>query len=225
MGNHETVRLMTPGQFKELQAAVTEQIPSDLSFDRVLRGSELPAEVINEWIGFYQKIGIEVDLSGLILPDYEKGFDRLLVIPKGLTLNPVWAACQKVFDGKTWSAYGNDLDGNVPTNDRVPTTSYAIRVRDRVEADEELKNLSANDLSKKKIAGITLLERLVYEQKYFHETGGHLDLSNWTLCSGSRHSGGLVPDVHWYSDVKLYVNWCSPGNHDARLRARAVVSA
>ena len=242
MGNPETVREMTAGQHKELMAAVIEQFPTDITFTRaqqligrkrtigeeiarVLRGSELPAEVIADWTAFYQKIDIEVDLTGLVLPDYEKGFDRLIVIPRGLTLNPVWAACQKVFAGKTWSAYGDDLDASVPVNDRMSTASYAIRVRERVEADEELKNLSANDLKKKKIAGITLLERLVYGLKYFDETGNHLDRENRTLCSGSRRSGGDVPDVDLDSDGRVHVGWYNPSGSDDNLRARSVVSA
>lgn len=241
MGNLETVRLMTTGQFKELQAAVIEQLPPDLTFDRanlligrkrwigreiarILRGSELPDEVIAEWQAFYRKLGLEVDLSGLVLPDYEKGFDRLLVIPKGLTLNRIWAICRERFGGKVWSWCGDDLDSNVPINDRSSIDSYAIRVRDRVEADEELKSLSANDLKKKKIPGITLLERLVYELKYFDETGDHLDLENWTLCTGSRYSDSDVPDVYWDSDGGLGVDWAGPGLQYDDLRARAVVS-
>ncbi|MEK7138056.1 MAG: hypothetical protein AAB787_00965 [Patescibacteria group bacterium] len=241
MGNPETVQMMTAGQHKDLMAAVIEQFPTDITFTRaqqligrkrtigeeiarILRGSEMPAEVIAEWTAFYKKLNIEVDLTGLVLPDYEKGHDRLIVIPKGLTLNQVWAACQKVFGGKIWSAYGDDLDSSVPTNDRVPTTSYAIRVRERVEADEELKNLSANDLKKKKIDGVTLLERLVYGLKYFDETGNHLDRENWTLCTGSRDSDGSVPYVYLSSGGEVRVYWCHPGGSDDGLRARSVVS-
>lgn len=241
MGNLETVRLITARQYRELMAAVIEQFPTDITFARaqqligrkriigeeiarILRGSELPTGVIAEWTAFYQKVGIEVDLTGLVLPDYEKGLDRLLVIPKGLTLNQFWAACQKLFGGKTWSAYGDDLDANVPTNDRVSTVSYAIRVRERVEADEELKNMSANDLKKKKIASITLLERLVYGSKYFDETGQHLDRKNATLCAGSRYSDGNVPYVCLNSDGRVCVGWYDPNASDVFLRTRSVVS-
>ena len=246
MLNHETVRPATPDQRKEVLASVIQQVilqfPDDLSFvraqqligrkkqvgegiARILRGGENPVEVITEWQDFYKQLGIEVDLSGVVVPDYQDGFSRVLVIPQGLTLNRVWAVCRERFASKCWSWCGDDLDVNVPTNDRVSTASYAIRVRDRVEADEELKNLSANDLKKKKIAGITLLERLIYELKYFSETGKHLDLVNWTLCTGSRDSGGHVPYVDWRSDDKLRVYWYGPGNSDDDLRARAVVSA
>ena len=58
---------------------------------------------------------------------------------------------------------------------------YAIRVRDRVEADEELKNRSARDLQQQGILGITIEEREIFELKYFTETGQHLDIVNWTL--------------------------------------------
>jgi hypothetical protein len=41
-------------------------------------------------------------------------------------------------------------------------------------------------LAARNIRGHYLLERLLYELKYFAETGKHLDIDNLTLCSGSR---------------------------------------
>lgn len=91
------------------------------------------------------------------------------------------------------------------------------------EADEDLKNKSANDLEKEGIPGITLRERLLYELAYFNKTGQHLDVKNVTLCAGSRDSGGRVPRVRWGSD-ELYVRWYAPGSRGDDLRSRRAVS-
>ncbi len=110
-----------------------------------------------------------------------------------------------------------ELDKQFPPPKKL-TTRYFKKV---VEADEELKNLSADDLKEKGIEGITLRERLLLELQYVAETGKHLDLTNWTLCSGSRYSDGVVPDVSW-GGGKLNVNWNNSSNRNDYLRSRAV---
>ena len=92
-----------------------------------------------------------------------------------------------------------------------------------VEADEDMKNLSANDLKEKGIVGITLRERLIMELQYYHETGNHLDIENWTLCSDSRYADGDVPYAYWYVG-NVSIRWCSPRSRLDNLRARRAVS-
>ncbi|MDP3726295.1 MAG: hypothetical protein Q8R36_03810 [bacterium] len=122
--------------------------------------------------------------------------------------------CKKLFP--VYSYYGDeqlDEDFSVP---KKSTTHY---FRDVVEADEELANKSANDLKTSGIKGITLRERLIYELAYFTETGKHLDIANWTLCSGSRYPDGHVPRVGWcYGE--LDVGWYDPAHACGGLRAR-----
>ncbi|MBU1159674.1 hypothetical protein KKD04_00640, partial [Patescibacteria group bacterium] len=103
--------------------------------------------------------------------------------------------------------------------------AYAIRVRNVVEADEEFKNLSANQLKEQNIPGITLEERLIYEIKFFKETGKHLDIQNITLCAGSRYVDGDVPYVRWSPSYgELRVLWYVPGPRNDYLCARQAVS-
>ncbi|MBI2033910.1 MAG: hypothetical protein HYT13_02315 [Candidatus Liptonbacteria bacterium] len=109
------------------------------------------------------------------------------------------------------------------TSDRKADKDYCIWVRDRVEADEELKNKSANDLKRENIPGITLEERLLYELKFFDETGKHLDVQKITLCAGSRTPYGSVPSVYWH-DGEVSVFWYFPDNRDGGIRVRAAVS-
>lgn len=191
----------------------------------IRRGGREIGSLAVEWQNFYQKyFNLTVDFSGVKVPPSNPGFDRVIYVAQGLTLNQVYQACEARF--KCWSYY-NDLNKAVSTNDRTPEKSYAIRIRDRQEADEELRNLSANQLKEKGISGITLLERLILELKYYDETGKHLDVENITLCSGSRHADGDVPWVDWFprwDGDRLYVYWYDPDGARGDLRSRQAVS-
>jgi len=175
----------------------------------------------DRWTKIYQKFfGLDCDFSQVRIPERQPGFDRLIVVAKGLTLNQVYDVCAKHFPCK---CYNDNLDKTIPHNDRKPNQTYAIWVRDRVEADEELKNLSADQLKEQNIQGITLLERMIYELKYWDETGKHLDIHNWTLCSGSRFTDGYVPFAYWL-DNYFKISWDDSLSLRGNLRARAAVS-
>lgn len=124
--------------------------------------------------------------------------------------------CRKYF--KVYSWYDDEqLDKDFPPvkSDRTFAPN--------IEADETYANQSAEDV--KDLPGITLRERLLMELGYFQKTGKHLDVDNITLCSGSRHSGGCVPDVDWSSDdQRLYVGWYYPTSRYSSLRARVAVT-
>ncbi len=209
---NETVRKVTEPQFKDLHATLLQCIPADLSFDDA-----------QEWRQFYRdEFGMDCDFSQIRFPEHRDGFDRLLIIPEGLTAECVFQQCKQRFN--CWKFTDSSLEHAVPTNDRNPANgSYAIWLRDRVEADEELADKSANDLKAAGIQGVTLIERLLLELKYFKETGKHLDINNWTLCSGSRYSGGNVPFVYWGGD-ELSVYWYHPDYSSDDLRSREVCS-
>src|SRR3989344_2224068 len=176
------------------------------------------------WLSLYRAIGITLDPSQVKIPERKSGFDRLIVVSKGMTPQKAFDLCTARFGGKTRKYTSESLNSVVPTSDRTADKGpYAVWVRDLQEADEELKNLSATMLTEQSIAGITLTERLLLEIAYHQETKQHLDTGNWTLCSGSRYSGGGVPDVLW-GDDELEVLWNCSDNRHSRLRSRAVVT-
>lgn len=176
--------------------------------------------LLREWQSFWLELGVESDFSSLVVPLRQKGFDRLLVVPQGMTPNKLYDLCQNQFPCRR---YMDDLDQIKSV--RTPDKDYAVWVRGGQEADEELKNLSANDLQKKGVLGITIEERLVFEAKFFKETGEHLDKETITLCSGSRSPDGHVPGVCWYQAYgRILVFWCNPENRRDGLRSRAAVS-
>lgn len=234
--NRQTV--LTAGQMRELICAVQEGIPANIGADvaqywigrkkklaaeikNILVGTNSYADLISDWENFYRDLGTNCDLSGVAIPDDPGGFERVIIVATGITPQTAYDLCVKNFQ---CLKYAEKNLGEIMSSDRSAKNGpYAIRVRNRVEADEELKNLSANQLKTQSVAGITLEERLVYEIKYFKETGKHLDIKNITLCAGSRDGDGDVPIVDW-SGGEMRVRWYY---HDVRgdfLRSREAVS-
>lgn len=200
------------------------------NFDSLLlntEGSEVSIDddtnrQVNFWKAFYKThFGIDLDMSEVKIPARQGGFGWLVVVAQGISLNQVWEICRKQFD--CWKYTDSDLESIMQESECGPAQTTTARwFRDRIEADEEMKNLSAQQLSEQNIAGITLMERLLLELKVFSETGKHLDHRNWTLCSGSRYSGGCVPGVRWNDDW-LGVSWRGVGFALSDLRSRVAV--
>jgi hypothetical protein len=181
-------------------------------------------EMVSDQEAFYRsKFGMWRDFSKVTIPLCPEGFDRLIIVPEGMTAHIVYDQCSQLFP--CWKYTDRSLDEAVPENERDPKNgTYAIWVRDRQEADVEHKNKSADQIMREELTTETLLERLLHELVYFKETGQHLDIENVTLCAGSRDSNGDVPSVHWSGD-ELEVSWCDPVDADDVLRAREVVAA
>ena len=191
---------------------------------RLVEATPTLQDMLADWANFYKEVfGLELDLSGITIPDRKSGFDRLLVIAQGMTPQRLFDKCKELFPSGKYT--DKNLDEVIKSDRASLSGHYAIWVRDCQEADEENKNLSANDLKKRNSVEITLEERMLYELKFFKETGKHLDEKNATLCAGSRDSGGCIPSVYWLSDDrKVYVDWYNPGDRSDDLRSRSAVS-
>lgn len=177
-----------------------------------------------EWTRFYQQVfGITVDLSGVSIPADPGGFGWVLFVIKELTYNSVYEKCCDLFAS---SSFYGDLDSaiNMEKEERTAGNGpYAVRFRNRVEADEENKNLSANILAERQTQNITLLEAMLMELWYYWRTGGsHLNFVNWVLCAGSRYHYGNIPYVRRRSD-EFRVDYCHPGNARDLIRSRSAV--
>lgn len=187
---------------------------------------ELDIEKLKKgWEGFYRDtFKIEADFSQVEIPEKREGFEKLIIMAKGLTP-------QKLFDKlkelcPVWKYTNDDLDKIIISDRSAKEKAYAIWVRDRIEADEEHKNKSANGIKKEKIIAETLEERLLQEIEFFKRTGEHLDVKNVTLCAGSHHSAGNVPRVFFASDDgKVSVLWYDPDSHNDHLCVREAVCA
>jgi len=169
------------------------------------------------WRKFYQKFfSLDVNVADAHIPDMPaEGNWRLLIIARGLTLNQVYDRMSKAF--KCWK-YADDLDASVTKNARDAKETYAIWVRVGVEPDEKYLDKSANQADPDMKIGMTLLEIV-----YFDETGKHLDIVGWTLCTGSRYADGKVPYVYLVDD-KVRVGWSYPDHSGPRFGLREAVS-
>jgi hypothetical protein len=182
---------------------------------------------VKRWRNQYKTLyRMNPDFSNLHIPtSHIAGFDRLIVVAKGLTHQKWVQTARSIHEV---SIYNDDLDSVITTNDRSPRDRpYGVWIRDRQEADEELAGKSAKVLASEEIGSITLLERLVAGTDYLFDSRHmcHMDNENITLCAGSRNSDGSVPYVYWSSDFrKVCVLYYFPSFSFPRLRARAVVS-
>ena len=107
------------------------------------------------------------------------------------------------------------------------THSYIVRVRANweAEADEDMKNLSANDIENKKLNVLMFRERWLLGTFLFWLTGEHLDRESVTLA-GSRFRDGGVPVVGFISsDGGVGVGGYHPDGRDDDVRSRQAVSA
>jgi len=180
-------------------------------------------EIREQWINFYKThFNWTVDFSRVLIPQKPKETGwTLLIIAKGLTCNKIYEIWSKLF--KCWR-YTNDLDKEV-TSIRTSSDHYAIWVRDREEPDTEFLGKSTKESDPEMKIGMTLLERIFLESKYFAETGKHLDIKGVTFCSGSRNSGGYVPRVYWDPyDQSVHVCWWNVFSSYSGFGVRRAVS-
>ena len=206
-------------------------------FRRVREGSLEPSMVVRklqdiieeknlsqftDWQIFYKKLfGSDYDFSNIRIPERPQGNWRLLIIVD-ILLEQLYAKCKELFPCWRWT--NDNFDKIVTENERdAKKGPYAIWVEDTIEADENLKNHSANDIKKQGITTETLAERLIHELKFFDEAGKHLDIKNITLCAGSLYFDGNVPVVCW-SVGEMGVNWYDSGDAYNILRPRQAVS-
>ena len=188
---------------------------------RTRRSNPYFDEVCDYWSELWRThLGIKnPDFSGITPFTAHPGY-RPLIIPKHerITAQRLYDICRERFN--CWKYTSSSLDDVVVMNTRDPRKGFYVAwFRDRVEADEELSNLSATELEKRKIPGITLLEREVMEYDYFNRTNGHLDIDSMTICPGSRYLCGDLPRARWDGE-KFFIHWFFTDRASPILRSR-----
>lgn len=151
----------------------------------------------------------------------------------GLVMAPFMSRRQWLYDlgkerfgGAVWKYSDESLDELIASDERDPKDgAYAFFCRDRVEADEEHKNKSYDQIHAAAIKGMTWAERWNLGLWFHYKTGQHLDINSWTLCTGSLYRGGGVPSVKLNGAGKVGVRWCGQANALDSLRSREVVLA
>lgn len=234
---------ITASQMKKLVSLLTGVIPSDLPSELAKRlidnrrdlEKTLKKILLNKidnpeiaginWSVVYDLLDMQKEykfFNGNF--DYVKGGTEWTIpVIKGITCKKIILCLKKL--GVNIKKYIRNPDIEVDRNERDSneTGSYPINIRRAIEADEENRNLSSDDLKKRGIKGITLLERLLLELGYFSSTGQHLDTESVTLCAGSLHKSGDIPRVCFRSGaLRIFICWCGSRDQCDHLRPRSV---
>ena len=171
-------------------------------------------QIIAEWEAFYKRhFDMKVDLSKVQIPDMQGNFSRILILAKGLTPQRVLAAYEARFP---LSFSGRD---DIRNRRSSKSRSYAIRVRDSQESDKELNGYTEARLKEEKIEGIAVVEWLIYDMKFYEETGWHLDTKSKTICSGSKKYGDTFVASFRNKCADIARRSQSAGTPSARVRA------
>jgi len=190
--------------------------------------------LLADWEKFYFDLfNLKVNLLSLRIPEKKEGFDRLIIVAPKITPKMLYDKCATLFECHTPDKQGNKFTLIKSTQSKriAQNSAYAVWLRDTIEGDENLTNLSTDDLIKKDICGITFEERLIYELKYFKETGNHLDTQTATLCLSSWSTLDdliLIPMVFWSKTAGFCIHWVSsncfsPNVFSSLVRSRQVV--
>ncbi len=187
-----------------------------------LAGDVRNKELLSDWERFYKEVWGEkaVDLSNLVFPPARDDFDCFVVMLEGMTFNRILIKTKERF--RSWW-FGEKFD-NI-TSPRTADKTYIVRCRDRVEADEEHKNKSANDCKAQGLNIMTVEERMMLELFFHWKTDGHLDINTLTLTSSHNIHDGSVVGIGW--DVinnELDIGSCYSGDHYDDWCSREVVS-
>lgn len=233
---------ITARQMKKIASLLTGAIPSDLPSELaqkwidnkrdleetvrkiLLSKSEVPEVSEINWKIVYKLLGMQAEYESAIASLKLVKDNAVWAIPvlSGLTCKKVIACLKKL--GVNIKKNINNPDVEVNQNDRNPNKdgSYSVSFKRSIEADEENRNLSTDDIKRKGSEGITLLERLLLELGYFTSTGQNLDVESVTLCAGSRHKNGETPRVcHRSGILRIFVCWCGSRDQCDHLRPRS----
>jgi hypothetical protein len=145
---------------------------------------------IKLWETFYKELfGMNEDFSQVSIPKHRPGFDRLIIVAHGVTLEMVCSvACSRF--GLSTSLWRDIASFNKIECRDTKNGSYAILVRDDVDADRTHINRSIDYLKRENINGIMIIEYLFMALFRLGLDGTTLDCQTSTLCSGSCKING-----------------------------------
>lgn len=228
-GGGNGIKRWQSGELVLVERSIITSSPVGLDNGGVSYASSLNVEAfLDDWAKHLKEV-YSVGMPSrkkLALPKVRQGFGWGVVRVRGLSAQRMLNVLKPRFDGKLWQ-WCPDIDAVLDPTKEARTTvkgPYGVWCRDRVEADEEHKNKSANDLAGLGINCMTEPERIALEGWFHWKTGGHLDIKSVALSAGSRYLDGHVPYAGWGSDDGFYVDRYSIDSYYPDLRAREVVS-
>jgi hypothetical protein len=158
----------------------------------------------SDWEKFYKdQFGLEVDFSQTKVPDFLIGQQeskedwRLLGFPQGFySIDKAVEQANLLFPCDKYYEY---LDEDMRGHTRNARSSYFIWVQNGINPSAYWigKAPKRDGLNK----GLTLLEAIIFQMKYFLETGTHLNPECDTYCNGSRNKQDYIPCIGFKNGV------------------------
>lgn len=193
-------------------------------------------EKLEEYIAFYEKtkMGVPSDFEDKIEEIWENnndeiqksieqhGFNNMLIIPGNTPLeelntymtegyNATYQSSNFTSGGSFAGAKSNNVD-----KPRIVLVHKTQNLEDRPELAETL-NIKGQDVNQDKT--LTLEDYLIFQRKYFEETGKHLDEKGWTWLA--TKSASRLVDAGWNpSDGQLSVLASGLDDQDPNRGAR-----
>ena len=166
------------------------------------------------WVEFYKNFGITIDLNDFPLPkniilEPEQNYWSI-VVPD---MNP-----QKAFELRKQITSVYEYTSVSKIIDVYPRIKVSV-IKANLDTKVEYPNVSLNKSMELGLFGTTFTEGCLIDGRVFKDSGVHLDVSSWTLHTGSRNSDGDVPHSYWDND-RFYVYSCNPYYADPDLSLR-----
>jgi hypothetical protein len=185
------------------------------------------------WRAFYEhdfsklvaKYPADFDFSKVEIPSAPREYGVIQFMPRRGILSDEIVLTGGVVPYKISYRWGNNMDTAIDHDfgrDRLDS-AYAVRYRFNVEADEDMKNMSAREIAEKEINTLTFRERAGAGRFWMWHKNIILDRRTFTLCAGSRSSGGRVPGLDW-GGGGVVVDWRGLDDAGDCLRGRQAVS-
>jgi hypothetical protein len=151
----------------------------------------------------------------------QNGFDDILIVPGNIPLAELKdkMTMEKGYYESSNFKEGGSFAGAVSQNtdkSRIILVHKTQNLKDRPELKQTL-NIKGQDV--KLDEALTLEDYIVFQKKYFEETGKHLDEDGYTWLA--TKSGARLVDSCWNPDnAELNVNASDPENHTGNLGLR-----
>ena len=198
-------------------------------------------EKLEEYIAFYKKTKLnlppnfednikeiwENNIDEIQKVIQENGFNEMLLLPGNIPLTELNTKMTEGYN-TTWESDNFKKDGgsfagakskNVDKM-RIVLVHKTQNLKDRPELKQTL-NIKGQDLKRDQI--LTLEDYLIFQKKYFKETGEHLDADGWTWLA--TESGARLVGAGWGpSDSQVDVRADGLGYQSEDLGARPSLS-
>lgn len=174
---------------------------------------------LKDFIAFYKKTKVDVppDFKDIITDIWDRnqsdikqaieqnGFDGLLLVPGTISLTVLKDAMAMengYYEGENFTADGG-FNGATSQNVDKPRLVLVHKTQNLKDRPELAKTFNTKGKDVDLARALTLEDYIIFQRKYFEETGNHLDEVGWTWLATT--SGARLVDSSWHPDSRKLV--------------------